>query len=283
MVDRFLAGESARSLAVWLQDSGVSTVESKPWRTPTVSAILANPRLAGLRAHNGVIVGPAVWPAIITEDQHRRIRALMQQKATSGRRAPRRYVLSGLLRCGKCGGKLYSAARETTRRYVCLSGPDHGGCGKLTVVAEPVETLIAGAVLYRLDTPELADALAGRAAKDEALALLGQQIAEDQAQLRELASAYGDKQITLREWLDAKKPIQARIDTAQRRISSATHSDALQGLPGNGAALRGSWDSLNLTRQAAIIAAVLDHAVIAPGTPGSRSLDPARVQPVWRL
>jgi DNA invertase Pin-like site-specific DNA recombinase len=283
LVERFLAGESTRSLATWLQDSGVATVSGNSWRTPTVTAMIASGRIAGLREHRGVIVGPAAWPAIITEDQHRRVRALMQQKAASGRRAPRRYVLSGVLRCGKCDAKLYSAARETTRRYVCLSGPDHGGCGKLTVVAAPVETLIAEGVLYRLDTDELADALAGRAAKDEALSAIAAQLAEDQDQLRELATAYGDKLITMREWMDAKKPIEARIETGQRRISRATHSDALHGLPGNGAALRATWDTLNLTRQAAIIAAVLDHAVIGPGTPGARALDPARVRPIWRL
>ena len=50
---------------------------------------------------------------------------------------------------------------------MCLSGPDHGGCGRLTVVADPLERFIADAVLYRLDTPELADALAGRSNADE--------------------------------------------------------------------------------------------------------------------
>ena len=114
----------------------------------------------------------------------------------SGRRAPRRYALSGLLRCGKCGNTLYSAARQTTRRYVCLSGPDHGGCGRLTVVAEPVEELIAKAVLYRLDTPELAEALAGRTAQDEALAEVAEQLAHDRAQLEELAAAYAERAIT---------------------------------------------------------------------------------------
>jgi site-specific DNA recombinase len=51
---------------------------------------------------------------------------------------------------------LYSATRQTTLRYVCLAGPDHNGCGRLTVVAPPVEELITKAVLYRLDTQELA-------------------------------------------------------------------------------------------------------------------------------
>ena len=153
----------------------------------------------------------------------------------------------------------------------------------MTVVAEPVETLITAAVLHRLDTPGLADVLAGRAAKDAALAGVSAELAADQDRLRELAAAYGEKLITLREWLDAKKPIEAHIDLAQQRISRATHSDALAGLPGSGAALHDSWCVLSLSRQVAIISAVLDHAVIAAGTPGSRTLDPDRVQPVWRV
>lgn len=44
-----------------------------------------------------------------------------------------------------------------------MAGPDHGGCGRLTVVAAPVEDLLARAVLLRLDSPDLADALSGRA------------------------------------------------------------------------------------------------------------------------
>ena len=40
---------------------------------------------------------------------------------------------------------------------------DQHGCGRLTVVAPPLEELVAAAVLFRLDTPEMADVLAGRA------------------------------------------------------------------------------------------------------------------------
>ena len=283
VVDRYLAGESTRSLATWLQETGVPSVSGKPWRTTTVRAILASPRMAGLREHQGVTLGPAAWPAIITHEQHRRAVALMQQKSTAGKRSPRRYLLSGLLRCGRCGRTLFSSARGNTRRYVCLSGPDHGGCGRLTIVAEPVELLVAAGVLHRLDTPALADALAGRAEKDEALSRLNVDMVQDQAQLSELAAAYGAKLITMREWLNAKQLIDSRIESAAKRISRATHTDALRGLPGNGQALRDSWDTLNLTRQAAIVTAVLDHAVIGPGTAGARSLDPARVRPVWKL
>lgn len=280
---RYLAGESQRSLAAWLDREGVRTVTGGPWRTSTLMAMLRSGRIAGLREHRGQVVGPAVWEPIITPAERDRVLARLAAGAVSGRRPPRRYLLSGLLRCGRCGNTLYSSARKTARRYVCLSGPDHGGCGRLTVVAPPLEELITAAVLYRLDTPDLADALAGRVAQDEAAAALSESVADDREQLDELARLYAQRAIGAREWLAARNPIEERIRQAEKRLSRATRSDALAGLVGNSAALRGQWSGLDLTRQAAIVAAVLDHVVIGPGISGARELDPDRADPVWRL
>lgn len=283
MVARMLAGESARSIATWLNDSDVQPVSGKTWSTTTVRAIVTSPRIAGLREHRGEVVGEAVWDPIISVEDHQRAIAQVEARKVTKKRTPQRYLLSGLLRCGKCGNRLYSSKRATSRRYVCLSGPDHGGCGRLTVVAEPVEDLITDAVLYRLDTPELADTLAGRAQADEATAELADEIAADRAQLDELAELYAAKAIPAREWLAARNPIEARINDAEARLSRATRSDALVGLVGNGEGLRGQWAELGLDRRHAIVVAVLDHAVIGPGVSGARSMDPGRVEPVWRL
>lgn len=43
----------------------------------------------------------------------------MAERAVSGRGTPRRYVLSGLLRCGKCGGKLFPRARAAADTSAC--------------------------------------------------------------------------------------------------------------------------------------------------------------------
>ena len=283
VADRFLAGESLRSLATWLDEQGVSTVAGGSWRTPTLRALLASGRIAGLRHHQGQVIGKAVWEPIIAEQTRDRVLARMAEQTSSGRRSPRRYLLSGLLKCHRCGHTLYSAAREDVRRYVCASGPDHGGCGGTFVVAQPVEDLLSRAVLLRLDTPELADALAGRAAADVRTAALTEELASDQEQLAELTALYAAKAISAREWMDARNPVQARIDKAQQAISRVTRSDALTGLVGNAGQLGATWAGLNLTRQAAIVRAVLDHAVIGPGTRGARVFDAARVTPVWRL
>jgi site-specific DNA recombinase len=151
------------------------------------------------------------------------------------------------------------------------------------MVAPLLQELIAEAVLYRLDTPELADTLAGRAAPDEHPSALAEQLSAYRAQLDELAGLYAERAISSREWLTARNAIEERVNHAQRQLARASHSDALASLVGNEMELPAQRASLNLTRQHAIVAAILDHAIIAPGVPGARSLNRARVTPIWRL
>src|SRR5664280_2636329 len=120
LVARFLAGESLRSLASWLEAEGITTVAGGTWRTPTLRQMLGSPRIAGLRQHRGQVIGPAVWEPIITEQQRDQVLARIDTLSTSGRRSPRRYLLSGLLRCGRCDHVLFLSLihiSEPTRPY----------------------------------------------------------------------------------------------------------------------------------------------------------------------
>ncbi|UQX09539.1 recombinase family protein [Candidatus Mycobacterium methanotrophicum] len=288
MVDRYLAGQSLRSLTIWLNESQIAPSVAKSWQTTAVRQVLSSGRIAGLREHRGEVIGAAVWPAIITVAERDRVLARMAARSVTKTRTARTYLLSGMLRCGRCGNRLYSQARHSNpdnrvRRYVCLKGPDHGGCGRLTVVAAPVEELLTEAVLARLDSAQLADALAGKATADADVAALATQVDADQERLDELAGLYADGAITAREWIAARDPITDRITAARRDIAAATDTTAVFELAGTGGTLRSGWADLDLGRQQAIVKAVLDHAVIAPGTPGSRRLDIDRVRPVWRV
>ncbi|OBH16634.1 serine recombinase [Mycolicibacter sinensis] len=288
MADRYLAGQSLRSLTLWLNDSGIAPAVAKSWQTSAVRQILCSGRIAGLREHRGEVIGPAKWPPIITPAERDRVLARMASRSVTKTRAARTYLLSGLLRCGRCGNRLYSQARHSNpdnrvRRYVCLKGPDHGGCGRLTVVAAPVEDLLTDAVLARLDSPHLAKVLAGKSSPDRDVAALAAQVETDQARLDELATLYADGAVTAREWIAARDPITSRIQHARRDIATATDTTAVYELAGTGGALREQWSDLDLGRQQAIVKSILDHAVIAPGTPGVRSLDINRVQPHWRI
>ena len=283
LAERFLAGESLTSLARWLNEEDIVTSLGREWRPQGVRHLLKSPRLSGQRVHRGQIIGPGSWPAIITPQQTDQIIAKLSDPARRTNRTARRYLLAGMLRCHRCEATLYAHPRNGVRRYVCKSGQGLFGCGEITVTGERVEELIVGAVLYRLDTPELAAALAGERAGDERAAALSDEIAQDRAQLDELATLYGNKEITAAEWSAARRPIDARLRTAERQLSQASNHRHLDGLIGHGGKLREQWSTLNLDRQRSIVAALLDHAVIGPGPSGQSRFDPDRVRPVWRL
>lgn len=146
-----------------------------------------------------------------------------------------------------------------------------------------MEQLLTDAVLTRLDSPHLAKVLAGKSSPDRDVAALAAQVEADQARLDELAGLYADGAISAREWITARDPITARIAQARRDIAAATDTTAVYELAGTGGVLREQWPELDLDRQQAVIKAILDHAVIAPGMSGARTLDINRVQPHWRI
>ena len=47
------------------------------------------------------------------------------------------------------------------RRYICAKGPNFVGCGGTFIVADELERFVVEAILYRLDSPELAAAMNG--------------------------------------------------------------------------------------------------------------------------
>ena len=284
-VARVLAGDSLRAVATDWNDRAIATVSGAPWSVQVLRRMLMSARLSGQRSYRGEIVAPGDWQPIITPDETARLRALFADPERFTRRTVRRYLLSGgLLRCGLCKAVLVSRPRgDGTRRYVCARGPGLAGCGRMAVIADPLETLIVEAVLYRLDTPELAAALAGAASEDAEAAAAQDGLAADLEQLTELARAYGERQITFAEYLVARAPIEARIDAAKRRLSRLTRTTAIDAYVGDSESLRAAWRDLPLTRQRAIVAAVLDRAIVHPAVRGRTRFDPDRIEPVWRV
>jgi hypothetical protein len=153
----------------------------------------------------------------------------------------------------------------------------------MAVNADPVEGFVAEAVLYRLDTPQLAAALTEARQANAEHDQLAVGIAEDTAMLEQLARDYADRAISHQEWSAARQPIQGRIDAAKRRLSRISRTHRIDDYAGNSQALRDAWADLDLPRRHAIIATVLDHLVVHPAVKGRNRFDPSRLSPVWRL
>lgn len=93
---------------------------------------------------------------------------------------------------------------------------------------------------------------------------------------------YGRREISLSEWHAARAPVERRVSEAKKRLGRLGRVSALDGHVGNAAGLRERWNTLPLTRQHAIVAAVLDHVVVGPGRQGFNRFDPDRFTSVWR-
>ena len=283
LADRVLAGEAIRALCRDLDERRIATVTGKKWRPQTLTRMLTSGRISGQREHRHELVAKAEWPAIITPQQTARLRTLLLDPDRRTNGAVRRYLLVRLLRCGRCGATLVSRPRSGgDRRYICATGPGYVGCGHTYVLAEPLERFVVEAVLYRLDSPELAAALAG-APREPDVERWQVEIEQSQAQLDALAAMYGRREIGLSEWSAARQPIEARVKSARRELGRLNGSSALDGYVGDAAGLRERWRGLPLHRQHAIVAAVLDHVVVGAGRRGFNGFDPDRFTPIWRV
>src|SRR5207248_2709915 len=128
-----------------------------------------------------------------------------------------------------------------------------------------VESFVAEAILRRVDAPEVAAAVEGRPA-DPDLQRWYEQLEADQAQLHELADAWGERELSMNEWRAAKAPIELRMTAARKQLSRASRSSALDQYVGKGEQLRADWSGLDLNQQHAIISAVVDHVDVGRGT-----------------
>jgi DNA invertase Pin-like site-specific DNA recombinase len=282
-VARLLAGEALRSISTDLTRRGIRTSTGAEWAPTSLGRTLQRPRYAGQRDRKGEIVSKAEWPAIISPTDSARVRALLSDPERRTNKVARRYLLVRLLRCGYCGETLVSRPKQGgARAYQCVKGPGFSGCGRLSVMAEPLEQFVVEAVLYRLDTPELAAALAGEPGDPDAERWQAE-VDQSRAELDEIAAMHGRREISLSEWRAAREPVERRITDAKKELGRLNRTSALAGHVGNADELRGLWETLPLTRQHAIVAAVLDHVTVAPGRRGFNGFDSGRFTPVWKL
>lgn len=172
MAEKVVGGWSIVELAWNLNERGIKSAEGSEWVPATIRQILTNKRYVGIRVHKDMEY-PAKWPAIFTTDEWDELQVIIQARNAkyAGRPKPRRYLLTGLLTCGKCGRSLvgqmkYDKPGSPPRRtYMChkpatISRDEHG-CHGVTISATPLEEFIRQAVIDHLDDDNLARLISG--------------------------------------------------------------------------------------------------------------------------
>jgi DNA invertase Pin-like site-specific DNA recombinase len=280
-VQRMLDGASAASVARDWNERGISSPQGAAhgWSGTSVVGILRNPRIAGMRAYRAEIVAEGSWAAIVDRQTFERLQAKIRRGARPGRAAKR--LLSAIARCGRCGAPLWNSHRtdngHRVTRYVCVKRPGAPGCGATTVVADKLDTLLTDALLQRLQSAAMMRALRRKPSRKKPVDV---DLAGIERELEELAADYGNGDITRREWLAARKPLEERLARAQRTVEAANGIALLA--PFRGADVREAWNRLDIDRKRAVIDALIDRIEIRPATkPGRFNAD--RVDVVWKV
>jgi site-specific DNA recombinase len=288
--ERLLAGWSLREVTRAANKAGAVGTTGRPFNTSRLKKILASPRVAGLRSYKGEVVAKGAWPAVLDRQTWEQVCAVLSDPGRGASRPgrPARWLLvGGLARCGydDCGAPL--TVKPTTRgqspRYVCdKSRPGRPGCGRIAVAAPKLEELVAEMVFAR-DWRHLDPATAR--AHDRAEGDLATEKAAAEARLLEVGRLHARGRISTAEWLAARDELAEQVAELAQRLDDVRRRAADATMPAGGEALRAWWEAPDTTleQKRAALRRVLVCVLVKPATRrGIRTLDPDRVEPVWK-
>lgn len=308
MADRFLAGQSLRSITKWLnEESGMPSPRAgrgtrSVWYPTTVKSILTSARISGQRAYQPTlrpgeteppqgreILGPGNWEPIITPEETARIRAVF---AGPDRRvgASSINLLSAIATCGRCGAGLVAGRHKDGRGgsgpnkrfyYRCAAIPAYPERGGLTVAGIALNDLVRDAVIARLAATELP--ATGESAGGVVGDAMGRITAARQ-RMEDMARDYGAGLLTRGEYHAGRTAAQHTVRDAELLLGKVNRGAALTGLPvGDEAALRHAWDvEWSVPQKRAILTALIDTLTVYPVPKGTNHFRPDRVQLIFK-
>ena len=243
-----LQGKGTKEITTALNDRGIPSPAGKQWSKSRIHAILCNPVYKGTlqwgvkgKFHREAKLDPIViegaLPALVQPKEFEQVQSQLRSRAPAvihPRRLTSPYLLSGLLRCGGCGAKMYGHGAKSGQfhYYVCGTKTRTGNrlCSQTPVPQVLLERLVLSqlrslllreehvAELVELTNEELRSQMAG--VGDQILALEGQQ-GEIRRRLDRLYDALESSDLDVGDLAPRIKDHRERLDLVQRAIGEA--------------------------------------------------------------
>lgn len=271
LAERIVRGDSLRSIVADLNGRGVLSPTGKPWGKNMLRHLVLRERNVGLRVYRGEVVGAGDWPPILDRALWEQVRAVLSdpQRRTSTSSAAV-HLLSGLARCGVCGGSMRAATNRTVPSYRCADR----SC--VSRNRADLDAFVTAVVLGRLSRPDVAALL--MPADERARKAVGE-VAELRARLDNAADDYADGTVDREQFHRISERLRPRLDAAQARARIVDSSPLLIGLTDAGD-MQAAWDTLPLSRRRGIVDLLMTVRVLRT-TPGARLFDPECVNIEW--
>ena len=222
--ESLLAGGSLRGIVANMNNREVRTTAGGPWHPTEMRRLLGNPRYCALLYRRGELVGPGNWPAILDEDTHKAIRAVLSDPSRHKAGRPRRYLLSGVATC-ICGGRIFGCMQQRGPLYMCETRKH------VARRAEDVDRLVAALAVQRLSQPDAAvvlsrptDQMASKGLRAEEQGL--------RARLNGLSEAFAAGEIDREQLRTGSQRLRTRLDAVTEELASMARTPVLTGLLG---------------------------------------------------
>lgn len=272
-----LAGKSIRKVSMEWNEQGLKTTLGTTWNSPRVRRLLVNPRYAALRTYRGAVVGAGEWEPLIDADTHRGLVAFLSDPSrVTCTSFERKYIGSGVYRCGKCDGGLMKSAQpggRKNRAYVCR---DHA---HVLRAGEPVDAYVQALVLAYLSRPDAKLVLDDGRNVD--VAALQTQRAGVQARLDELASLFADGAIDGSQLRRGSTELRSRLAVLDSELAGLARTNPVADLLGAGDRLTEKWAALSKDLQGKVVSELMTVTIL-PAPRGRRAFDPEYIRIDWK-
>lgn len=254
---------------------GANAGQPSPWTRSSVRDVLANPRYMGKRAHKGEIVADAVWPALVPEETWQAAQGILAHRAGQRSPAAAKQLLSGIGRCGVCGGGIHAgaSARPGIRGYRCAATTGH-----FSRVAAPVDEYVSQVITARLSLPDAAEILTDTKRPD--LPQLRAEATALRQRLNTLATDFAEGDLTASQLRAASARIKEKLTVAEAAMADAGRVNLLGPLI-NAKDVRAAWDAMHTSQRRAAIDILATVTVHPPGR-GARIFNPETVTIEWK-
>lgn len=247
------------------------------WRVQSLTRTLTSSHLLGRVTHRGELLRGesglplTVWEPLTSSETLSRLRSLLlPPEAPSRPRRRRSRPLSGLIRCSVCGSPLYVRTSNGYPLYGCPSSVNGALCPSPRIQARSLESYVIAEARSRLSDFRLSETVV---------------VAGDPSALLDVEEALRHASAALLQDGADVPALVARIDTLKTRRASLRESTGPRTLH----ALREGplWcdafdEATSDDRRRDLLGVAIDEVRISPALRRTNTLDPARVEILWR-
>jgi DNA invertase Pin-like site-specific DNA recombinase len=322
-VKRFLAGESWAGLVKVFEGSGQRPIMARSWSSGAIRQILVSPSVAGIAVYGGSlrkenqegraptmfsdpegvalrdaagkyimgnwqpIVSVEEWKAVVTESAGRKAGRVFSARGT------RKYLLSGLLRCGRirsdgsmCNRSLAGAERhyKSGRHVLTYRCPakTNGGCGGIERSMPRLDQLIEDLLFAHIAASAPDGMQPPSVMEEDDPDVIG--LADVQKRLHNLRTGYAQGTVSDDSMFNVAPQLEAR----ERQLKSelAKKAKAYRGRISRTQSLqdvRREWEAGDVGVRRAILSRYLKAVVVRKsGRHGPGDLDYSAIDPIWR-